>query len=119
MEKYKINIPSFNEVRWTDSGSFKLGNKTILFPGRQYDIHRGGVTVILDKDANSALTEWTPVNERLITAIFVTSHAKVTIIQCYAPSNNHDDDETDSFYEQLQDLVNKIPYHDITVVRAT
>ena len=81
-----------------------------MFSERQTDIHRDGVAIILDKDTNSVL----PVDEQLITARFVTAHAKVTITQCYAPPNNHDDYEKDSFYEQQ--LIDKIPHHNITIV---
>ena len=70
----------------------------------------------MDKFANSVLEEWTPINERLVTVRFITSHAKVNIAQCYAPSNEHDDADKDAFYQQLQDVVDKIPHHDILIV---
>ena len=116
MEAYKIHILGLSEVRWLESGKFMSKNKTILFSGRQDNIHRDGVALILDKQAVSALEEWTPVNERLLTARFITAHAKVTVIQCYAPPNDHDDDDKDAFYQQLQDLVEKVPRHDILLV---
>ena len=53
----------------------------------------------MDKFANSALEEWTPINERLMTARFITSHAKVSIVPCYAPTNEHDDADKDAFYQ--------------------
>ena len=113
MENYKINIPGLSKVRWTDSGKFKSGNKTILFSGRQDDIHHGGVAVILDKDANSALTEWTPVNEQLITTIFVTSHAKVTVMP-RSPLVSAIHHPTTTMTEE--DLVDNIPHHDVIIV---
>ena len=116
MEAYKINILSVSEVHWTDSGKIVSENKTILFSGRQDGVHRDGVALITDKFANSALEEWTPINERLMTARFITSHAKVSIVPCYAPTNEHDDADKDAFYQQLQDAVDKIPRHDILIV---
>ena len=91
MDGYKINILGLSEVRWTSSGEFTSENKTILFSGRQDNIHREGVAFILDRASKNALVEWVPVNERLITARFMTPHAKVSIIQCYAPTNDHED----------------------------
>ncbi|XP_058612499.1 uncharacterized protein LOC131527427 [Onychostoma macrolepis] len=57
-----------------------------------------------------------PINEHLLTARFVTSHAKVTIVQCYAPRDDHEDTEKDLVYQQLQDLLDKVPRHDILLV---
>ena len=45
MDAYNISILGLSEVRWTKSGEFKEGNKTILFSGRQDDIHREGVAM--------------------------------------------------------------------------
>ena len=51
IDAYNINILGLSEVRWTE---FKEGNKTIIFSGRQDDIHREGVAMILGKNARSA-----------------------------------------------------------------
>ena len=82
LEAHKINVLGLSEVRWTDSGKIVLENETILFSGRQDGVHWDGRALIMDKFANSALEEWTPIIGRLMTAKFITSHAKVSIVQC-------------------------------------
>ena len=49
-------------------------------------------------------------------ASFVTSHAKVTIIQDNTPPNNHEEVKKDEYHQQLQYLVSHTPHHDITIV---
>ena len=39
-----------------------------------------------------------------------------TIIQCYAPINDSEEDNTDTFYEQLQTEIATAPRHDILIV---
>ena len=46
----------------------------------------------------------------------MTYHAKVSIIHCYAPTNDHEDVDEEDIYQQLWDLVNKILHHDIKIV---
>ena len=83
--------------------------ETILFSGRQDGIHHGDVTIILDGSASRAILQWMPVSDGLMMARFITPHAKVMIIQCYAPPSDHEDAEKDDYYQKLQELVNNIP----------
>ena len=93
MNSYHISILGLSEVRWTGSGKFVTEGKTIIFSGRDDNIHREGVALLLDKSSSKALEEWMPVNERLMMARFKSRHAKVSIIQCYSPTNDYDDED--------------------------
>lgn len=39
-----------------------------------------------------------------------------TIIQCYSPTNDRDEDTKDEFYDQLQAELENIPRHDLKIV---
>ena len=43
-------------------------------------------------------------------------HTNITLIQCYAPTNDREDTVNDAFYQQLQAEVDAVPRHDLTVV---
>ena len=75
-----------------------------------------GVALILKKGLNKALIEWQLVNERLTRARFNGKHTKLSIIQCYAPINDADDEDTDAFYRRLQEEVDKVPAYDVLCV---
>jgi hypothetical protein len=45
--------------------------------------------------------EWNPVSERIITARVKTKYRKMTIVQCYAPTEDGKADEKASFYSLL------------------
>ena len=60
--------------------------------------------------------EWEPINERLIKARFNSKHCKLTIIQCYAPTNDSEDLVKGDWYEQLQAEVTTVPQHDMLLV---
>ena len=59
--------------------------------------------------------EWEPISDRLIRARFSSNYCNLTILQCYAPTSEAEEDVKDDFYEQLQ-RVSKIPQHDLLLI---
>ncbi|XP_063435995.1 craniofacial development protein 2-like [Mytilus trossulus] len=70
----------------------------------------------MNKKAKGALIECSPVDERIIVARFHSKYAKMTMTQCYAPTNDADDETKRTFYEKLQSITCKTPRHDILIV---
>ena len=62
-----------------------------------------------------SLMEWEPISDRLIRARFSSNYCNLTILQCYAPTSEAEEDVKDDFYEQLQ-RVSKIPQHDLLLI---
>ena len=89
MEDYNLNILGLSKVCWTDI--FTCEDKTILSTGRQDGIHCGGIAIILDRSVSRALSRGMPVIDGIMMARFVTSDAKVMIVQCCEPPNDHED----------------------------
>ena len=101
----------------TDSGKIKTQTReTILHSGRQDNHHSSGVVIALTNETAKRLYEWSPINDRIITARFWSKFVKTTMIQVYAPTNDADEDTNDLFYEQLQRVINNIPRHDIIIL---
>ena len=63
-----------------------------------------------------ALLSWEPVSPRLLTARFNSKGRKVTVIQCYAPTNAAETEEKETFYDQLQAVMDKLPRRDLKIV---
>ena len=57
-----------------------------------------------------------PVNDRLIYARFNTRTIKLSIIQCYAPTNQAEEDDKNGFYEALEKVMEEIPRHDMIYI---
>ena len=55
-------------------------------------------------------------NERIITARFFSKHIKMTVVQCYVPTNDASDVDKEHFYEVLHGITTAVPKHDMLVV---
>ena len=102
-ESYNIDILGISEARWAGTGKRKLTTGLpLLYSGRKDDQHREGVALLLKKEVKRALIEWNPISERLISARFNSKFAKLSIINCYAPTDDAEEEEIYRFYDQLQ-----------------
>ena len=67
--RLKMDIIGLSEVRKTGYGEEALEDgDTLLYSGRNDNLHYQGTGLMMTRKARSALVDWKPVNERLMTA---------------------------------------------------
>ncbi|KAK2703060.1 hypothetical protein QYM36_018403 [Artemia franciscana] len=109
MKQYNIDILALSEIRWKAVGQETLDHGYVLLYSRGDNHHQAGVGLMMSPAAYRTMLKWTPINERILFARFAITHTKLSVIVCYAPSNEADDDVKDSFYETLQAVTKDIP----------
>ena len=117
MRRYNLHVLGVSESRWTGTGRLKaVSGETVLYSGRDDELHREGVAIILKKGADRSLLEWKPINSRLIKARLKGKQNNLTLIQCYAPTNDSEDDLKDNFYLRLQAEIEQVPMQDLIII---
>ena len=91
MHRYNLKLLGLCETRWTGTGRTRLASgDTIIYSGQEGQPHTHGVALLMTPEATRALLSWEPVSPRILTARFNSKGRRVTIIQCYAPTNMTD-----------------------------
>ena len=118
MRRYNLKILGLSETRWAGSGRTQLASgDTIIHSGREEgQPHTHGVALLMTPEATRALLSWEPMSPRILTARFNSKGRKVTIIQCYAPTNVAVTEEKDDFYQQVQAAIDKTPKRDMKIL---
>jgi exonuclease III len=110
MTRLKINILGVAETHWTTeiSEAFEQNNYVIIHSDRRDNIHRQGVSIIIDKVTADCLTDYKLISERMMSVTLDIGDGPLTIFQVYAPDTSYSDVEIDLFYENFQDQISQL-----------
>ena len=70
----------------------------------------------MSREKERTLIEWKPLEPRLLKAKLNSKYTKLTVIACYAPTEDADEADKDAFYDQLQAVTDEVPTHDLVMV---
>ena len=97
-----------------------MTGELILYSGHEEEgaPHTEGVALMLQKQAQKSLIGWEAKGPRMMTASFTTKkrNIKLNIILCYAPTNDKSDEDKDSFYEELGNILEGMSNKDINIL---
>ena len=115
MVRLKVHVCGIAEVRWKGQGHFTTAEgHTVIYSDEEQQGHRG-VAVWLEKKTACSVLGYEPVNGRIVKVRLHAKPANITLIQVYAPTSAATDEESNEFYEDLDNTLKTVPKHDVIV----
>ena len=71
---------------------------------------------MVNKRVQNAVLGCNHKNDRMISFLFQGKPFNIMVIQAYAPNSNAEEAEAEQFYEDLQDLLERIPKKDVFLI---
>uniref|UniRef100_W5NG45 Endonuclease/exonuclease/phosphatase domain-containing protein n=1 Tax=Lepisosteus oculatus TaxID=7918 RepID=W5NG45_LEPOC len=111
----KVEILCVQETKWKGNGSRHLGEGyKILYTGKSTKMN--GVGVIVCKDLADKIVRVVRHSDRIINVQVAFESGLWNIISVYAPQVGRPQEEKDSFLEDLEEMVSRIPGNEIVVI---
>ena len=108
MARVNVDILGISELKWTGIGEFNSDDYYIYYCGQE-SLRRNGVAIMVNKRVWNAAFGCNLKNDRMISVRLQGKPFNIMVIQVYAPTNNAEEAEVESFYEDLQGLLELIP----------
>ena len=70
----------------------------------------------MSKATRASLISWKPINNEILSAHFQHKFGKLSIIVTYVPTNISEEVINDEFYHALQNTLESISFHDVSVI---
>ena len=108
IDNIKWDIVGLGVVRRKDERKIQLNSGNILFWKGSTNKNEAGVGFLINKNIAGNVTNFKAISERLIKiTLRLSKNYTIKVIQVYAPTTSHSEEETEDFYEQLQDTIDE------------
>ena len=102
--RLKIDILGVADIGWNGIDQVKVGDYEFVYYASG---NHTGVGILMTAEVAKCLMGYWAVSSRVIVAKLNANPFNITIIQVYAPTSDHSDEEIDEFYEQLDSASGK------------
>ena len=103
MKKMNLDIMGMAETRWTEEGKITKENHTMIYSGGSE--HRNGVGILMKNNIAKSMVGFWAISERVIMVKLEAKPFNINIIQVYAPTQDHNEEEIETFYQQIQNAM--------------
>ena len=106
MDDYGVNVLGLCEVRWKGCGDFESEGFRVIYSGGE-ECQRG-VAVVLDRMTANKVMDIEQISDRMMMVRIQAEPVNMVIVQVYMPTTDHDDEEVEKMYEQLEGVLDKM-----------
>ena len=114
MKRLRVDLMGVAEVRWTGVGKYTDEEVDFYYSGGEN--HARGVGIMVNKNIRKAVTGVWNVSDRIILIKIAGTPININVIQVYAPTTTHPDEEIEDLYEKLEEVKTQCKAHDINII---
>ena len=113
-ESLNADIIGISETRYIEEAKVRLDSYTFIYSGGSE--HQHGVGFIIKSSIEKSILGYWPVSNRNIMLKLKAKPFDIAIIQTYAPTSSHSDDEIEEHYEEINKMLKEVKSTDVLII---
>ena len=113
-ESLGTDILGIAETRYTGEGKVRLDGYTFIYSGGNE--HQHGVGFLVKSSVEKSILGYWPLSNRNIMLKLKAKPFDISIIQTYAPTSTHTDEEVEEHYEEIDKMLKEVKSTDVLLV---
>ena len=114
MDRYGLSVLGLSEVRWKGEGDFESDGVRVIYSGGSES--QRGVAILLDKETAKRVISMKQCSDRLMMVKVRARPMDLVIIKVYMPTTDHDEEEVDKLYEEMDQILEEQSGKDNVVI---
>jgi exonuclease III len=115
ISKYKLDLVGVQEVRWDGGGTEPAGEYTFFY-GKENENHELGTVFFIHKRIVSAVRRVQFISDIMSYLILRGRWCNIIVLNVHAPTEDKMDDIKDRFYEELEQVFDKLPKNHMKIL---
>ena len=116
MERRKVNVLCVQETRWRGDKARELGDGyKLLYSGANKE-NRNGVDIVLSNKLRDSIVSIKRTNDRIMVIKLCFQGKMINIFTAYAPQVGCDEEEKNSFWEDMNRELSEIPVEERVII---
>ena len=118
LDRYRWNLLGLSEIRKKGINEIQtLEGHKLYYVGNESK-HINGVGFIVNKQITNTVMCFNAISDRIAIIRLQATPFSISIIQVYAPTTDHYDEEIEVFYNNLQNVIKTVSKKDILVIQG-
>ncbi|XP_047120640.1 uncharacterized protein LOC124803534 [Schistocerca piceifrons] len=114
--RYEMDLVAPQEVRHPGTGKLEMDGHILYYSGSEEWKFQKGVSFKVSKSLAAAVTDFQPIDDRTAAMRLKGRFTNITIVTLYATTEEMEDKKKESFYEILEEVINKTPGYDMKLI---
>jgi exonuclease III len=115
LASYKLDLVGVQEVRWGKGGTVRAGDYTCFY-GKGNKSHQLGTGFFVHQRTVSAIKRVEFVSDRMSYMALRGRWFNIIVLNVHAPTEEKSDDSKDSFYEELEQVIDHFPKYNMKIL---